>query len=267
MPIAFLSVVTALLYLAAAGVQIVHTLQGNAGLNRSVVGIGMVAMGFHALLTWHSLTAAGGVSFGFFRVFAVLSLVMNLACVTALYWRPLQSMFAVLFPLSAVAVLVATLGPDTAAAGEAFPLGVLAHVGSSIVAYSVLGLAVLQAVLLAGQDAQLKRHQMGGLLSILPPLQLMETMLFELVWVGIAALTLSIVSGMLFMDDMFAQHLVHKTVPSILAWVMFATLLWGRHRLGWRSQTAVRFTVVGFALLVLAFLGSKLVLELVLQRA
>jgi ABC-type uncharacterized transport system permease subunit len=66
---------------------------------------------------------------------------------------------------------------------------------------------------------------------------------------------------------MFAQHLVHKTALTLLAWVIYSTLLWGRYQLGWRSQTAVRFTLGGFALLVLAFFGSKLVLELVLQRS
>jgi ABC-type uncharacterized transport system permease subunit len=125
----------------------------------------------------------------------------------------------------------------------------------------------MQAALLAAQESQLRRRQFRGPLSILPPLQLMESMLFELIWVGVIALTLSIATGFIFMDDIFAQHLVHKTVLSIIAWILFTVLLWGRHRLGWRSQTAVRLTVSGFTMLALAFLGSKLVLELILERA
>jgi ABC-type uncharacterized transport system permease subunit len=95
----------------------------------------------------------------------------------------------------------------------------------------------------------------------------MEAMLFELIWLGVIALSLSIFTGVAFMNDIFAQHLVHKTVLSIAAWLLFTVLLWGHHRLGWRSQTAVRLTVVGFTLLMLAFLGSKLVLELLLGQA
>ena len=102
--------------------------------------------------------------------------------------------------------------------------------------------------------------------AVLPPLQLMETMLFELIWLGVIALTLSIGSGIAFIEDIMSQHLMHKTVLSIAAWILFSILLWGRHRLGWRSQLAVRLTVTGFTLLMLAFLGSKLVLELILQR-
>ena len=112
----------------------------------------------------------------------------------------------------------------------------------------------------------LKHRHTLGIIQILPPLQLMETMLFELLWIGVILLTISIVSGVLFIDDIFAQHLVHKTVLTIVAWVLFSVLLWGRHQLGWRSQTAVRFTLAGFAILMLAFFGSKLVLELLLQR-
>lgn len=261
-----MSVIAALLYLGAAGVQFVHSLKGNPALNRSVLTIGIFAMGCHGALAWYALTAGGGFNFGFFKVLAVLSLAMNLACVAALYWRPLQSMFTILFPLSAVAVLTATLGPDTAAAEEGLRYGTAMHIGSSIVAYAILTLAAVQAALLAAQDAQLKRREMGGLLSVLPPLQLMESMLFELIWIGVAALTLSIGTGVIFMEDIFAQDLVHKTVLSIVAWILFSTLLWGRHKLGWRSQTAVRITVVGFCLLMLAYLGSKLVLELILQR-
>jgi ABC-type uncharacterized transport system permease subunit len=267
MSIAFLSVIAALLYLAAAGVQFVHTLQGDSTPGRSVIIIGSFAMLCHCVLTWHSLQAPDGVTFGFFKVFALLFLVMNVLCTVALVRRPLQNLLIVLFPLSAVAVLIATLGPDTAAAQAKLPLGVVVHIGSSVVAYSILTLAAVQAALLAAQDAQLKRRQMGGLLAVLPPLQMMESMLFELIWIGVAALTISIGTGVIFMEDIFAQHLVHKTVLSIVAWGLFSVLLWGRHRLGWRSQTAVRLTVSGFTLLMLAFLGSKLVLELVLNRS
>jgi ABC-type uncharacterized transport system permease subunit len=241
-------------------------LQPGATPVRSVLTVGLLAMGCHAALTWYSLGTDAGISLGFFKIFDLLALAINTACVIALIWRPLQSLLVVLFPLSAVAVLVATLGPDTTTA-QRYPLGVVTHIASSVVAWSLLTMAAVQAALLAWQDRQLKNKQMGGLPSMLPPLQLMEAMLFELIWLGVIALSLSIFTGVAFMNDIFAQHLVHKTVLSIAAWLLFTVLLWGHHRLGWRSQTAVRLTVVGFTLLMLAFLGSKLVLELLLGQA
>ncbi|MEM1143026.1 MAG: cytochrome c biogenesis protein CcsA [Pseudomonadota bacterium] len=265
MSIAFLAVVAALLYMAAAGLQLANALQHQGSMSRAALVLAVFALAGHAVLTWFNLLDDGGVNYGFFRIFSLLFLAINVLCLAVLAKRPLQNLLIILFPLSAIAVLIATLGPETATSHR-YQMGVMLHVGSSIVAYALLTLAAIQAALLAAQDAQLRRRQFGGLLSALPPLQLMESMLFELIWVGVVALTLSIGTGVVFMDDIFAQSLVHKTVLSIVAWFLFSILLWGHHRLGWRSQTAVRLTVSGFTILMLAFLGSKLVLELVLER-
>ena len=94
----------------------------------------------------------------------------------------------------------------------------------------------------------------------------MERVLFELVWSGVVLLTLSIISGLIFLDNMFAQHLVHKTVLSLGAWIIFTTLLVGRYRFGWRGMRAVRWTLGGCILLLLAYFGSKFVLEVLLNR-
>ena len=100
----------------------------------------------------------------------------------------------------------------------------------------------------------------------LPSLQFMESFLFQLIGVGFALLTLSLTSGWLFVDDIFAQRLAHKTLLSIFAWIIFGTLLLGRAFAGWRGRTAVRLTLVGFSLLTLAYFGSKMVLEIILAR-
>jgi ABC-type uncharacterized transport system permease subunit len=94
----------------------------------------------------------------------------------------------------------------------------------------------------------------------------MESLLFQMIATGYALLTLALVTGILFLEDIFAQHLVHKTVLSIIAWLVFGILLWGRWRFGWRGRVAIRWTIGGFIFLMLAYFGSKFVLELVLNR-
>ena len=79
-------------------------------------------------------------------------------------------------------------------------------------------------------------------------------------------LTAALISGFMFLEDMFAQRLVHKTFLSITAWAVFGILLWGRFKWGWRGQKALIWTLVGFVVLMLAYFGSKFVLELILQR-
>jgi ABC-type uncharacterized transport system permease subunit len=261
-----LAVLTALLYLIATGIQLTHIAQRRQPVARAVVLLGLIALTGHVILGWQSVSIAGTANLGFYKMPALLFLVINLACIASLIRRPLQNLLVVLFPLSAIAILVSTFAPSTALVNPNIPRGVLIHIISSILAYSVLTLAAFQSALVAIQDHQLKGHHTRGIVQILPPLQLMESMLFELLWVGVALLTLSIGSGMVFLEDIFAQQLAHKTVLAILAWILFSILLWGHHRLGWRAQTAVRFTLAGFFLLMLAYFGSKLVLELVLQN-
>ena len=94
----------------------------------------------------------------------------------------------------------------------------------------------------------------------------MEALLFEMIILGFTLLTLGLISGFVFLEDMFAQRLAHKTFLSIAAWLVFGTLLWGRFRSGWRGQRALIWTLVGFVVLMLAYFGSKAVIELVLGQ-
>jgi len=135
------------------------------------------------------------------------------------------------------------------------------HVLLSLAAYSFFMLAAIQAIILAIQEKQLHQRHINGLLRKLPPLQTMERALFQLLTSGFILLTLGLITGLMFVDDLFAQHLVHKTVLSIIAWCVFASLLWGRVRYGWRGQTAVKWTLAGSVFLLLAYMGSKFVLE------
>jgi ABC-type uncharacterized transport system permease subunit len=266
MPVTLFAPVCALLYLAATGLQLLYISQRGQRIGRGVLLLGLVALLLHAAVAWDGVFQEDGVHLGFFKVSALIFLVINLACLSSLARRPLQNLLVILFPLSAVSVLVSTFAPDTALQTTDLGGGMLLHIASSILAYAVLTLAAAQSALLSIQDHQLRHRHTRGIVQILPPLQLMETMLFELLWIGVSLLTIAIASGFVFVDDIFAQHVAHKTVFTIGAWVLFSTLLWGHYRLGWRSGTAVRLTLAGFALLMLAFFGSKLVLELILER-
>jgi ABC-type uncharacterized transport system permease subunit len=138
------------------------------------------------------------------------------------------------------------------------------HIVLSLFSAGFLTLAAAQAVTLAVQDRLL--HAPGPLVDSLPALTTMEHLLFVMIGLGFSMLSLSLLSGLLFVDDLMAQHLAHKTVLSVAAWAVFGALLWGRWRRGWRGRTAIRWSLVGYAVLVLAYFGSKLVLEQILSR-
>ena len=103
-------------------------------------------------------------------------------------------------------------------------------------------------------------------MRILTPLESLESGTFQAIAAGFALLTLALLSGAVFIEDLFAQHLVHKVVLAIVAWVVFGVLLLGRVRFGWRGRQALRWTLTGYAALVLSYFGSKLVLEYVFGR-
>ena len=121
-------------------------------------------------------------------------------------------------------------------------------------------------MLLALQDRQLRKKRPIRIMHALPPLETMETLLFQIIGIGFFLLSLSLMSGLMFLEDIFAQHLVHKTVLSIVAWLVFAILLWGRWHFGWRGRKAIAWTLGGFVALMLAYFGTKIVLELILHR-
>lgn len=222
------------------------------------------ALALHAIGGIHMLVQPQGMDFGFFRIGSLIFWIINVLVLISGMKKPLHTLFIFLFPLSSISILMAMFSNSSA---TAIPLGteLSVHILLSIFAYSFFIIATLQALLLAYQNYQLKHKHPSGLIRILPPLQTMEALFFELLWSGQLLLSLSIITGFFFIGDLFAQHLAHKTLLSILAWIIYSILLWGHHRLGWRGNTAVRWAIGGFSLLVLAYFGSKFVLEVILK--
>ena len=140
------------------------------------------------------------------------------------------------------------------------------HVLSSVIAYSMFALAAVQVILLAIQDRALRGHKVAGFVRSLPPLQTMEALLFQMIALGFIILSFSLLTGAIYITDVFAQHLAHKTVLSIIAWLVFAILLWGRWKFGWRSRKAFAWTLGGFIVLGLAYPVTKFILEIILNR-
>lgn len=222
---------------------------------------GFLLQGYAVYLELHH---PNGIDLSFFPVGSLVAwAVAGMVLASSLRQR-LDNLFIGVFPLAAITALLAGF-MDTSSMPKPYAGGLITHILLSLLAYSLFTIATVQAVLLSRQEAALKQHHTRGLVTSLPPLQMMERLLFESLWAGFVLLSASLVSGFLFVDNLFAQHLAHKTLLSLFAWLVYAVLLAGRHFLGWRSRTAVRWTLGGFVLLMLGFFGSKLVLELLLK--
>lgn len=259
------SLAAALLYAGATGYQGLRLSQRLLPDRRLLVCLGIAALLAHGLSLFQHLLTPSGLNLDFFNASSLIAAAVILLMLLALHRMPVENLLLLLFPLGSLTVLLAQFAPSgTAPAIEEAP-GILAHILLSILAYGMFTIAVFQALLLSLQDHHLKHKHPAGMIRNFPPLQTMESLLFGFLWAGWLLLCTSLLTGWLFLDDLFAQHLVHKTILSIVAWVVFGLLLWGRHRLGWRGHKAIRWTLAGFCLLMLAYFGSKLVREFILH--
>jgi ABC-type uncharacterized transport system permease subunit len=222
-----------------------------------------------AVITHGSYTAlsfSAQFSFSFFSTGSLIAMIVALLLLLAALNKPVEKLGLAVFPIAALMLALAVNFADTPHLLHVYNWQMTTHILTSIIAFSLLNIAAVQAILLAIQNQQLKSHPPKRFIQSLPPLQTMETLLFQMLAVGVFFLSISLISGFIFVENLFAQHLVHKTVLSITAWFIFSGLLLGRARYGWRGQLAIQWTLIGFVSLLLAYFGSKLVLELILHR-
>ncbi|KAF1685889.1 hypothetical protein B1992_10475 [Pseudoxanthomonas broegbernensis] len=217
--------------------------------------------GYHLVVAWRT---AGGADMHFFSALSLVSLGMA-AMTAAVGARGRMAALGVFaFPLAAL--LLAVYSRTGHAPSPPLDWRLQLHAWLALLAYATLAIAALLAVMLWLQERALRRREFHAWLRALPPLTELETLLFRTIAMGFALLTLTLLTGVLFVEDLLSQHLIHKTVLSALSWLVFGGLLLGRWRYGWRGSRAVHWTLTAMALLLLAFFGSKFVLELVLKR-
>lgn len=232
--------------------------------SKLVMGLAGAAITAHTIDLSHLIFTQQGVNLGFFRVPSLIFWLISSLLFFSSIKKPIENLFVPVFALTAIAIIVSISFDTPYTPIKDLSIEVTTHILLSILAYSVFTVAAIQAVILAYQDRQLKQRHTRSIIHALPPLQTMENLLFEMILSGVILLSLSILSGFLFLEDLFAQHVAHKTVFSICAWGIFTTLLWGHYRWGWRGTTALKWTLAGFIALMLAFFGTKFVLELLL---
>ena len=226
---------------------------------------GYTALLIHATVLYQNINTIGGLNMGFFNALSLMSWAVSLAVMIAALKKPLENLAIIIFPLTCLALALELFFKSTYTVPDNTPVGLRIHILLSIFAYSLLTIAALQSCLLALQDRQISKKRPASIMR-LPPMQLMENLLIQIIIIGFFMLSLSLATGLMFVQDIFAQHLIHKTVLSILAWIIFGTVIWGRWSRGWRGKKIIRWTIGGFLSLMLAYFGSKFVLELILNR-
>lgn len=226
---------------------------------------GFLGAALHLISLYNNMFTQAGMQFGFFNAASSVGLIISLITLFMSLTRRTEIMAVVVLPLTSLSIILEMIYQGNHMLPADTAMGLQIHVLVSIIAYSLLGLAALMSLVLAFQNHLLHNHHPGGMLRRLPPLQILEKLLFDSIFAGFIGLTLALVTGFLFLEDLFAQHLAHKTVLSLIAWLVFGILLTGRLVMGWRGRKAIRWTLSGFLSLMLAYFGSKFVLEFLLK--
>ncbi len=247
---------------------------GLRGWERSAI---LVALALHGWLLWSLLALPEVPRIGFAHALSAMLWLVVLLC----WIENLLVNIAILQPvtlgLAALCVPLTAWFPGRVPATTSFEFGV--HLFLVMLAYGVLATAMLYALLMAAVEQLLHRvHKqaggqapgaaLSGPLANLPPLLALERRLFRLIAIGFALLTLTLETGMSLSDSLFGRALRfnHETLFAIVSWAVFAVLLAGRHLYGWRGRVATRWVLTGFVMVVLAGIGSRFVLEVILGR-
>lgn len=261
MNIMVLSSVSVALYLLGTGYQILAYLRKVELKPFTTFLIGVTASICQLLITSEQIYTDNTINFNAPNSASLVTAIIVFSLALLSVRRPLHIIKMIMYPI-ALACLVGMLTIQVQ--GNYFTpsdSGIIIHIMLSVIAYCVLSIAAIQAALVHLQNSNLKKRHNTVLIRNLPPLLTMEKLMFEMLWSGTILLALAITAGFIFIDNLFAQQLAHKTFFSILALVIFTTLLIGRHKYGWRGAKASSLTLWGAVFLMLGFLGSKLVLE------
>ena len=229
----------------------------------------LAPLALHTWLVADMLFAQSELRFGFGQALSVmLWLAVALYWIESLFFR-LEGMQAPILALAALCAPLPALFPGLASPPYTHSMEFRLHLALAMFAYGLFTIAALHALIMTLMERRLHGGAIAGPFAALPPLLTMERLLFRAILAGFVLLTLTLATGIVFSETLFgrAMKFDHKTVFAVASWLIFAALLAGRFFYGWRGRIALRWTLAGFAALLLAYVGSRFVLEVILQRS
>ncbi|MGL4475363.1 MAG: cytochrome C assembly family protein [Shewanella sp.] len=256
---------TAMLFYCIALMLVTSRLFHADGPRRSLVtAIAAVAVLFHGAALYQAIFTAEGQNFSLTNVISLVNWIIALSFTITMSRLKVMIAVPVVYACSVISVALLWLVPPEYITHFDLHPEMLIHVVLSLMAYSTLMIAALYAIQLYFIQQKLKQKQFM-LNKALPPLLTVEKQLYHLVFIGMILLSLSLATGFVFLDDMFAEGKGHKAILSMLAWIVYAVMLWQDYRVGCRIKTAVIYTLSGAGLLTLAYFGARIVKELIIR--
>jgi ABC-type uncharacterized transport system permease subunit len=219
----------------------------------------------HAIILKNGIIIGPGKNLSLLNVASLVGWLISITMLIASFRVPNTILLPVVYAFTALIVVISQALPSAHLVQTSVPPSLIVHISLALFAYACLGIAFLYALQLLYINYRLKEKTASLLHSSLPPLMAVEHLLFKLLLVGTVLLTLSLVSGFVFLDNMFAQEQAHKTVLSLLAWGIYSVIVIGHAKFGWRGKPVIISTIIGSILLTLAYFGSRFVRDVLIN--
>lgn len=260
-----ITLVTVILYLASF-LLIIPGLVNQTGIKAKPVFISATgALLLHAWLLFSAILEGNGQNMSMLNVASLISFIIALIMSLAMFKVRLWFLLPIVYSFSAINLCAAAILPGTFIMHFEGNIKMLVHISLALFAYSTLTIGALYALQLAWLDHALKRKKNRIINPNLPPLLLVERQLYKIILIGHLLLSGTLLTGVLFVHNIFMQGKTHKAVFSFIAWLIYTLLLWGHYRQGWRGKKTTWFAITGASLLTLAYFGSRFVREVILS--
>lgn len=239
----------------------------DTGKTRVYLVIWFIALLAHIIALHYPLLSGQKMTLDYITIGSYVMWLISIILFFTTLKRNIEILAIIVIPITLIALLAPIIVNPESSPLINMKSGLGIHILFSLLGYSMLMLASFQALLLAVQNKQLHRHTSSAVMNTLPSLEDMEHLLFRFIAIGVILLSIGLLSGFYFLDNLFGANIAHKTILSIFAWIVFSILLYGRWQYGWRGKKAVNWTLAGFALLMLAFFGTKIIQELLVSSS
>ncbi len=259
-----IAIVAAILYIFAIAMVVPGLVQQTGIKTKAVFICAALALVFHAWLLYGLIHESSGQNLSILNVASVISFIISLVMSVAMLKTRLWFLLPVVYSFAVINILGSNFLPSEFVTHLENRPGLLTHITLALFSYSTLSIGALYALQLAWLDYKLKAKKAMAINPNLPPLMMVERQLFNIILVGTGLLTLTLISGFIFLEDMFSSETAHKSILSFIAWIVYSVLLWGHYQKGWRGRKVTWYAVAGATLLTLAYFGSRFVKEIIL---
>lgn len=261
----YLALLSGIFYIVAAVVASKQLLSSQKPLSTTLLLPIMIALTAHIIWLYDDVFMVGGQDLQILNVVSLVTFIISLLSTIVSKKLNTGILLPVVFGFTALNFIAVTYLPSHYITHLETHPEVGSHIILALLAYSTLSIASLLALQLAYLDHRLKNHKTPITKINMPPIMTLEKSLFQFIFIGFILLSCTLLTGFVFLDDMFAQGKAHKAILSIIAWGIYGTLLWGHFKKGWRGRLTVYITIIGSSLLTLAYFGSRFVREIILN--